>query len=62
MRDNQLVNLSGRPGHFMGVDLNIEHIIGELKVRGSYSHPSACNKDDYRSFLRLKDWKRPGIA
>lgn len=32
MRDNQLVNLSGLPGHSMGVDLNIEHIIGELKV------------------------------
>lgn len=32
MRDNQLINLSGLPGHFMGVDLNIEHLIGELKV------------------------------
>ncbi|KAF8153396.1 hypothetical protein B0H34DRAFT_662758, partial [Crassisporium funariophilum] len=32
MRDNQLLNLTGLPGHSMPVDLNIEHTIGELKV------------------------------
>ncbi|THU75799.1 hypothetical protein K435DRAFT_880153 [Dendrothele bispora CBS 962.96] len=32
MRDNMLVNVSGLPGHFMGIDMNIEHIIGELKI------------------------------
>lgn len=32
MRDNQLMNFTGLPGHSMGVDLNIEHLIGELKV------------------------------
>lgn len=32
MRDNMLVNVSGLPGHFMPVDLNIEHLIGYLKV------------------------------
>ncbi|KAF9045232.1 hypothetical protein BJ165DRAFT_1346600, partial [Panaeolus papilionaceus] len=31
MRDNSLVNVSGLEGHCMGVDLNIEHLIGELK-------------------------------
>ncbi|KAF8184459.1 hypothetical protein BJ912DRAFT_927826 [Pholiota molesta] len=31
MRDNQLLNLTGLPGHSMPVDLNIEHTIGELK-------------------------------
>ncbi|KAF8149569.1 hypothetical protein B0H34DRAFT_679328 [Crassisporium funariophilum] len=31
MRDNQLLNLSGLPGHSMPVDLNVEHLIGELK-------------------------------
>ncbi|KJA21727.1 hypothetical protein HYPSUDRAFT_112390, partial [Hypholoma sublateritium FD-334 SS-4] len=31
MCDNQLLNLSGLQGHSMPVDLNVEHIIGELK-------------------------------
>jgi hypothetical protein len=38
MRDNMLVNMSGLAGHAMPIDLNIEHLIGELKVRYSY-HP-----------------------
>ena len=37
MRDNMLVNVSGIPGHAMGIDLNIEHLIGYLKVFHSYS-------------------------
>ncbi|KAH9044053.1 hypothetical protein EDB83DRAFT_2211657, partial [Lactarius deliciosus] len=32
MRDNMLVNPSGLPGHAMGIDLNIEHLIRYLKV------------------------------
>ena len=32
MRDNMLVNMSGLTGHAMPIDLNIEHLIGELKV------------------------------
>jgi hypothetical protein len=32
MRDLMLVNPSGRSGHFMGIDMNIEHNIGYLKV------------------------------
>lgn len=32
MRDNMLVNPSGRPGHAMGIDLNVEHLIRFLKV------------------------------
>ena len=32
MRDNMIVNVSGLAGHAMPVDLNIEHLIGELKV------------------------------
>ncbi|KAK1223964.1 hypothetical protein PQX77_013152 [Marasmius sp. AFHP31] len=31
MRENSLVNVAGLPGHFEGIDENIEHIIGELK-------------------------------
>lgn len=32
MHDNMLVNVSGLEGHAMPIDLNIEHLIGELKV------------------------------
>jgi hypothetical protein len=32
IRDNMLVNPSGLPGHAMPMDLNIEHLIGYLKV------------------------------
>ncbi|KIJ06386.1 hypothetical protein PAXINDRAFT_45026, partial [Paxillus involutus ATCC 200175] len=31
MRDNMLVNLTGLEGHFMPIDLNIEHLIRFLK-------------------------------
>jgi hypothetical protein len=34
MRDNAIICISGGgPGHCMGVDMNIEHLIGYLKVR-----------------------------
>jgi len=32
MHDTMLVNPSGLPGRAMGIDLNIEHLIGYLKV------------------------------
>jgi hypothetical protein len=32
MRDNMLVNMSGLEGHTMAIDINIEHLIGQLKV------------------------------
>lgn len=32
MRDNMLVNFTGLKGRAMAIDLNIEHLIGELKV------------------------------
>jgi hypothetical protein len=32
MRDIMLVNPSGLEGHAMGIDMNIEHLIGYLKV------------------------------
>jgi hypothetical protein len=37
MCDNMLVNVSGLSGHAMPIDLNIEHLIGELKVYSSGS-------------------------
>ena len=33
MRDSMLVNFTGLEGHFMPIDLNIEHLIRSLKVR-----------------------------
>ena len=32
MRDNMLVNISGLKGHSMAIDINMEHLIGQLKV------------------------------
>ncbi|KAJ6468884.1 hypothetical protein C8R45DRAFT_1105515 [Mycena sanguinolenta] len=38
MRDNMIICISGLgPGHCMAIDTNIEHLIGYLKVRPSYS-------------------------
>ncbi|KZT18815.1 hypothetical protein NEOLEDRAFT_1018697, partial [Neolentinus lepideus HHB14362 ss-1] len=31
MRDNLIINPSGHPGHAIGVDMNIEHHIGQQK-------------------------------
>ncbi|EPQ52821.1 hypothetical protein GLOTRDRAFT_46819, partial [Gloeophyllum trabeum ATCC 11539] len=38
MRDNLIINPTGRAGHAMGVDLNIEHQIGQQKVSGDNIH------------------------
>ncbi|KAF8223885.1 hypothetical protein L208DRAFT_1411209, partial [Tricholoma matsutake] len=32
MRDNMIVNVLGLPGHAMGMDMNIKHIIRYLKA------------------------------
>ncbi|KAF9537103.1 hypothetical protein CPC08DRAFT_552875 [Agrocybe pediades] len=45
MRDNMLVNPSGREGHAMPMDLNIEHLIGELKKQ--YSSKGIYGSWDY---------------
>jgi hypothetical protein len=33
MRDNMIVNMSGHAGKGTGMDMNIEHLIGDDKVR-----------------------------
>jgi hypothetical protein len=43
MHDNMLVNVSGLPGHAMGMDLNIEHIIQYLKVQFGHSFKLYCH-------------------
>ena len=61
MRNNMLVNVSGLAGHAMPIDLNIEHLIGELKVRmirrRHFLKLTLC-----RVFYKLKDFSQPGIA
>ncbi|THV02113.1 hypothetical protein K435DRAFT_582693, partial [Dendrothele bispora CBS 962.96] len=41
MRDNMIINIAGKPGHGMGIDMKIEHIIDALKFllasKGVYS-------------------------
>ena len=32
MRDNMLISVMGHQGHYMGVDLNMEHNVGFQKV------------------------------
>lgn len=33
MRDNMLISCKGHQGHYMGVDLEMEHIVNYQKVR-----------------------------
>ena len=37
-----LVNVSGLPGHAMAIDLNIEHLIGDLKVEYPIYYTCDC--------------------
>ena len=32
MRDNMLISIMGHPGHYIAVDLNMEHNVGFQKV------------------------------
>ena len=64
MRDNMIVNVSGLPGHFMAVDLNIKHLIGYLKVREHcYDNTINCDKH-FQMFFVAKSlrssWDRLG--
>ncbi|KAH9977436.1 hypothetical protein BJV77DRAFT_956753, partial [Russula vinacea] len=55
MRDNMMVNVSGLPGHFMGVDLNIEHLIGYLKVREHFMRHEIRADKGFQIWDRLGD-------
>jgi hypothetical protein len=61
MRDNMLVNMSGLEGRAMPVDLNIEHLIGELKVcifyQCHYFELTLC-----RAFYKPRVFSQRGIA
>lgn len=58
MRDNMLVNVSGLMGHAMPVDLNIEHLIGELKV-GNNRCP---NVDNLMQFVGRNSYRQRGLT
>ena len=63
MRDNMIVNVSGLPGHFMAVDLNIEHIIGYLKVQKYCYEPMMIQlavRNLSRHFLLQKAFAQAG--
>ncbi len=61
MHNNMLVNVSGLAGHAMPIDLNIEHLIGKLKVRNpqhSYFHVLTIR----RYFYKQRDFSQHGIV
>ena len=64
MRDNMIVNISGLPGHFMAVDLNIEHLIGYLKVREHFHDDFISCDEEFQMFFVAKglrsSWDRLG--
>lgn len=51
MRDNMLISVKGHKNHYMGVDLNMEHIIGFQKVWNSYANsarsPLTCFQEHF---------------
>jgi len=63
MRDNMLVNVSGLEGHSMPIDLNIEHLIGELKVlKNRLNFLRALFNQFHRNCLKQKAFSQHGIA
>lgn len=62
MRDNMLVNVSGLEGHTMGIDLNLEHLIGQLKVTFYKSSENIFHIQLPRICLRLKGFSQHGTG
>lgn len=61
MRDNIFVNMSGNAQRSMAVDLNIEHLIGCLKVRSTCRYSPAYSPDFFRRiFCSAKACTRAG--
>ena len=66
MRDNLLVNLTGVDGHSMAIDINMEHAIGQVKVRrdSSQLHYPIYNNVFWKELLTAKGleytWDRLG--
>ena len=57
-----LVNPSGLEGHAMPMDLNIEHLIGNLKVCEEKSQYLSNPEDMYfRNYLQRKAYMQTGI-
>ena len=65
MRDNMIICISGLgPGHCMAIDMNIEHLIGYLKVRLRFSGCSSQFTFRWQGLLQAKGmsstWDRLG--
>ena len=42
MRDNMLISVTGHKGHYMGVDMNMEHNVGFQKAFIIYYYLLSC--------------------
>jgi hypothetical protein len=64
MRDIMLVNPSGLQGHAMGIDMNIEHLIGYLKVYIFLLVADSYSLHSLKALFAAKgiyaDWERLG--
>jgi len=62
IRDNMLINMSGIDDQWMGVDMNIEHLINFLKVNIFTAHKQHINPLNYRWCSLRKEFMDLGIA
>ena len=57
-----LVNPSGLPGHAMGIDLNIEHLIRYLKVRFHFNIYCLRDLTRFSHYLLPREFIQTGIV
>jgi len=62
MRDNMLINTSGLDNQWMGVDMNIEHLINFLKVTISTTHDQCIYPFIVRRYSPQRGSMRLGTA
>ena len=62
IRDNMLINMSGIDNQWMGVDMNIEHLINFLKVPVFTTCERCVYVLDYRQFSLRRGFTHLGIA
>ena len=62
MRDNMLVNMSGIDDQWMGVDMNIEHLINFLKVTVFTPRNQHAYLFAFRWYSLRRVFMRPGTA
>ena len=57
-----LINMSGVDDQWMGVDMNIEHLINFLKVSNLVAFNSHIHSMNYRRFSPLRGFTHLGIV